>query len=134
MQNKITTIFFDLFGVLLGIDQSVVIQYLSNKTEASYLKIKEIVMGELFMRLERNDINFSTYIDKICIDLPNGEQIEKDILRDKWVNARLGEMPAVSFLNKLQPRYKVWIISNTNDSHIRKLKSHFTFLNNDKLY
>ena len=30
LRCKITTIFFDLFGVLLGVDQSVVIQYLSN--------------------------------------------------------------------------------------------------------
>jgi len=38
MQNYISTIFFDLFGVLLGIDQSVVIQYLSKLTDTPYLK------------------------------------------------------------------------------------------------
>ena len=58
MQNHITTIFFDLFGVLLGIDQSVVVQYLSKLTNASYLKTREITMGEPYMRLERGDIIF----------------------------------------------------------------------------
>ena len=52
MQNHITTVFFDLFGVLLGIDQSVVVHYLSkltntflkiNKTNIDWQEIKEIL-------------------------------------------------------------------------------------------
>ena len=78
----ITTIFFDLFGVLLGIDQSVVVQYLSNLTEAPYLKTREIVMGEPFMRLERGEVKFSKYVDEIRKVLPNGSRIEKNILQE----------------------------------------------------
>ena len=58
MQNYISTIFFDLFGVLLGIDQSVVIQYLSKLTDTPYLKTREITMGEPYMQLERGEIIF----------------------------------------------------------------------------
>ena len=127
MQSSITTIFFDLFGVLLGIDQSVVIQYLSNLTGLPYLKTREVAMGEPFMRLERSEINFTQYVDEIRSALPNGNRIEADGLRDIWMNSNVGEMPAVSLLEKLQPDYGVWIISNTTESHIRSLRSKFAF-------
>ena len=129
MQNKITTIFFDLFGVLLGIDQSVVVQYLSKLIGAPYLEAREIAMGEPFMRLERSEINFTQYVDEIRAALPNGNRIDADDLRDIWMNSKVGEMPAVSLLEKLQTDYEVWIISNTTESHIRSLKLKFSFFN-----
>ena len=128
MQSSITTIFFDLFGVLLGIDQSVVVQYLSNLTGLPYLKTREVAMGEPFMRLERSEINFTQYTDEIRAALPNGNRIETDVLRDIWMNSKVGEMPAVSLLEKLQSSCGVWIISNTTESHIRSLQSKFAFL------
>ena len=127
MQSSITTIFFDLFGVLLGVDQSVVIQYLSNLTGLPYLKTREVVMGEPFMRLERSEINFTQYTDEIRAALPNGNRIEADGLRDIWMNSKVGEMPAVSLLEKLQPGCEGWIISNTTESHIKSLQSKFAF-------
>ena len=81
VQNQITTIFFDLFGVLLGIDQSVVVQYLSRLTGTPYLMTRETVLGEPFMRLERNEINFTQYVNEIRALLPNGSQIKTDSLR-----------------------------------------------------
>ena len=129
MQNKITTIFFDLFGVLLGIDQSVVVQYLSKLIGAPYLETREIVMGEPFMRLERSEINFTQYVDEIRAALPNGNRIDADDLRDIWMNSKVGEMPAIFLLEKLQTDYGVWIISNTTESHIRSLKLKFSFFN-----
>ena len=124
---KITTIFFDLFGVLLGIDQSVVVQYLSKLTGLPYLDTREIAMGEPLMRLERSETNFTQYVAELRAALPNGNRIEDGPLRDIWMNSRVGEMPAVSLLEKLQSDYGVWIISNTTESHIKSLQSKFTF-------
>ena len=129
MQNHITTIFFDLFGVLLGIDQSVVVQYLSKLTNASYLKTREITMGEPYMRLERGEIIFQEYVEDITALLPNGDRINADRLRDVWMNSKVGEMPAVSLLEELQKKYEVWVISNTTEAHIKSLQSQFVFLN-----
>ena len=127
VQNQITTIFFDLFGVLLGIDQSVVVQYLSKLIGAPYLEAREIAMGEPFMRLERSEINFTQYVDEIRAALPNGNRIDADGLRDMWMNSKVGEMPAVSLLGELQSDYQIWIISNTTESHIKSLRSKFDF-------
>ena len=128
IQNQITTIFFDLFGVLLGTDQSVVIQYLSKLTETSYLETREVVMGEPFMRLEREEINFSEYVEVIRAVLSNGTRIEKGALLNMWMNSSVGEMPAVSLLKNLQSVCEVWIISNTTGAHISRLESTFSFL------
>ena len=129
MQNHITTIFFDLFGVLLGIDQSVVIQYLSKLTDTPYLKTREITMGEPYMRLERGEIIFQEYVEDITALLPNGDRINADRLRDVWMNSKVGEMPTVSLLDELQKKYAVWVISNTTEAHIKSLQSQFVFLN-----
>ena len=127
MHNQITTIFFDLFGVLLGINQSVVVQYLSRLIEVPYLETREVAMGESFMRLERNEINFRQYVDEIRAALPNGKRIESDALKNIWVNSKVGEMPSVSLLEKFQSNYQIWIISNTTESHIEALSNKFSF-------
>jgi len=129
MQNHISTIFFDLFGVLLGIDQSVVVQYLSKLTNTSYLKAREITMGEPYMRLERGEVTFKEYVEDISAMLPNGNRIDADSLREIWMNSKIGEMPAVSLLDDLLTNYSVWVISNTTEAHIKKLQSQFLFLN-----
>ena len=129
MQNHIHTIFFDLFGVLLGIDQSVVVQYLSKLTNTPYLKTREITMGEPYMRLERGEIKFKEYVEAIRVMLPNGSHIDGDDLRDIWMNSTIGEMPSVSLLDDLKKKYEVWVISNTTEAHIKSLQSQFVFLN-----
>ena len=129
MQNHINTIFFDLFGVLLGIDQSVVVQYLSTLTNTPYLKTREITMGEPYMQLERGEIKFQEYVVDIRTLLPNGDRIDADRLRDIWMNSTVGEMPVVSLLDKLKKKYEVWVISNTTEAHIKSLQSQFVFLN-----
>ena len=128
MQNKITTIFFDLFGVLLGIDQSVGIQYMSKLTDTPYIETREIALGEPFMRLERGEITFSRYVEDIRSAMPYGARIDADSLREIWKNSKVGEMPAVSLLNDLLNNFQVWVISNTTESHIKSLKSKFSFL------
>ena len=128
MQDKITTIFFDLFGVLLGIDQSVVIQYLSKLTDTPYIETREIALGEPFMRLERGEATFTRYVEDIRSAMPYGARIDADSLREIWKNSKVGEMPAVSLLHDLQKKIQVWVLSNTTESHIKSLQSKFTFL------
>jgi len=115
--------------VLLGIDQSVVVQYLSKLTNTPYLKTREITMGEPYMQLERGEIQFQEYVVDIAALLPNGDRVDADKLRDIWMNSTVGEMPVVSLLDELQKKYEVWVISNTTEAHIKNLQSQFKFLN-----
>ena len=129
MQNNISTIFFDLFGVLLGIEQSVVVQYLSKLTNTPYLKTREITLGEPYMQLERGEVTFKEYVEDISAMLPNGNHIDANSLREIWMNSKIGEMPAISLLDDLLINYPIWVISNTTEAHIKSLQSQFYFLN-----
>lgn len=128
IKSGIKTIFLDLFGVLLGVDQSVILQYISRQSGLSYNKTKEIVLGECYMKLERGESSFPEYIKEMISLLPGSVSINPLELKDMWMNSKVGEMPAVSLLPELRTHYTLWVISNTTDSHIQHLKSKFDFL------
>tara|TARA_B110000438_G_C15761076_1_gene627307 strand:- start:888 stop:1496 length:609 start_codon:yes stop_codon:yes gene_type:complete len=129
MKNNIDTIFFDLFGVLIGINMEVVINHISKSTKTPFLTTKDIVMGEPFMELERKEINFEEYFNKISNQFTR-DFITLDELNNIWTNSDIGELPIVSEIKKLNTLYNIWIITNTTESHIEKLKRQFSFLNN----
>ena len=129
MNNYIDTIFFDLFGVLIGINMEVVIHHISKSTNTPFLKTKDIIMGEPFMKLERKEIDFTEYFNQISFFFPTNS-ITINELNNLWTNSEIGELPIASEIKELSRRYKIWIITNTTEAHIVKLKKQFTFLNN----
>ena len=127
---KIKTIFFDLFGVLLGMDQSTIIRHISKKINLPYLETKDIVMGEIFMRLERGEIQFKQYFQDLQYALPNGEMLGYDEFKIMWTTNKIDELPAVELLPALKEKYTLYIISNTSEAHIAQLKTQFTLFSN----
>jgi len=127
---KINTIFFDLFGVLLGVDQSTIIHHISKKINLPYLETKDIVMGEIFMKLERSEIEFKQYFQDLQYSLPNGNKLNYSEFKTMWTTKKIGELPTVEALSKLKKKYSLNIISNTSEAHIKQLKAQFTFLTN----
>jgi len=127
---KINTIFFDLFGVLLGVDQSTIIHHISKKINLPYLETKDILMGEIFMRLERSEIEFKQYFQDIQYSLPNGNRLRYSEFKTLWTTKKIGALPTVEALSKLKKNYSLNIISNTSEAHIKQLKTQFTFLTN----
>ena len=127
---EIKTIFFDLFGVLLGMDQSTIIRYISKKINLPYLETKDIVMGEIFMRLERGEIQFKQYFQDLQYSLPNGEILNYDEFKIMWTANKIDELPAVELLPTLKEKYALYIISNTSEAHIAQLKRQFTLFSN----
>ena len=121
MKNYIDTIFFDLFGVLIGINMEVVINHISKSANTPFLTTKDIIMGEPFMKLERKEIDFTEYYNEISIHLPKNS-ITINELNNLWVNSGIGELPIASEINALTEKYKIWIITNTTEAHINKLK------------
>ena len=127
---EIKTIFFDLFGVLLGIDQSTIIHYVAQKIDLPYLQTKDIVMGEIFMRLERGEIGFKQYFQDLQYALPSGEKLNYDEFQLRWTSNNIDELPAVQCLPKLKEDYRLHIISNTSEAHIYSLKKQFQLFSN----
>ena len=126
----INTIFFDLFGVLLGIDQSTIIHYVSQKIGLPYSQTKDIVMGEIFMKLERSEIEFQQYFQDIQYALPSGEKLNYDDFKLRWTSNKIEELPTVQCLSKLKEKYHLYIISNTSEAHISSLRKEFKLFEN----
>ena len=120
-------IFFDLFGVLLGSDQSAVIHHVSKTINMSYLQTKDILMGEIFMKLERGEIGFEQYFQNIQYALPNGNRLDYNSFKTMWTRSKISELPAVEVLGTLSNKYSLNIISNTSEAHINELKTQFKF-------
>ena len=87
----IKSIFFDLFGVLIGIDQSATIHHISKKVNLPYLETKDIVMGEIFMRLERGEIQFKQYFQDLQYALPNSDKLNYDEFKTMWTTNKIDE-------------------------------------------
>jgi len=121
-------IFFDLFGVLIGMNQSAIINHVAKLTSQPYLKTKEIVTGEIFMRLERGEVEFKQYFQDLQYALPNGQKLSYNQFKALWTADRLNELPAVELLDSLKEKYSLHIISNTSEAHISGLKAQFVFL------
>ena len=126
----IKTIFFDLFGVLLGMDQSTIIHYISKKVNLRYIETKDIVMGEIFMQLQRGEIRFKQYFQNLQYALPNGETLSYDEFKIMWTTNKIDELPTVELLAALKDKYSLNIISNTSEAHIDQLKTQFTLFSN----
>ena len=126
----IKSIFFDLFGVLLGIDQSTTIHHISKKVQLPYLETKDIVMGEIFMRLERGEIEFKQYFQDLQYALPNGGNLSYDEFKIMWTTNKIDELPTAELLTKLKEKYALYIISNTTEAHITQLKTQFKLFSN----
>jgi len=124
----IKSVFFDLFGVLIGMNQSTIINRIAKLTNQPYLKTKEIVTGEIFMRLERGQIEFKQYFQDLQYALPNGQKLSYNQFKTLWVANKLNELPAVELLDSLKEKYSLHIISNTSEAHINGLKTQFVFL------
>ncbi len=124
---KITHIFFDLFGVLLGADQSTIIHFVASKIDSNYQEVKEILLGESFMKLERGEINFRDYFQHLQYALPNGDLLDYESFKQKWLYNQIDELPTVEYIERLAQNYELGIISNTTEAHINLLKSQFLF-------
>ena len=128
--RKINTIFFDLFGVLLGIDQSTIIHYVAQKIDLPYLQTKDIVMGEIFMKLERGEIGFKQYFRDLQYALPSGEKLSYDDFKLRWTSNKIEELPTVQCLSELKGKYHLYVISNTSEAHIGSLRKEFKLFEN----
>jgi len=126
----IKSIFFDLFGVLLGIDQSATIHHISKKVNLPYLETKDIVMGEIFMRLERGEIEFKQYFHDLQYALPNGRNLSYDEFKIMWTTNKIDELPTAELLTALKEKYSLYIISNTSEAHIAQLRTQFKLFSN----
>ena len=112
----IEAIIFDLGDVFLNLNHQASVdafKKLGLKDWNDDLKAKTILF-------ETGKIDESQFLEAVQTHIPNANLIE---IRDAW-NAIIGDFPLerLEFLEKLQNKYSIFLLSNTNPTHIDKFE------------
>ncbi len=112
----IEAIIFDLGDVFLNLNHQASIdafKKLGLKDWNDDLKAKTILF-------ETGKIDELQFLEAVQTHIPNANLIE---IRDAW-NAIIGDFPLerLEFLEKLQNKYNIFLLSNTNPTHIDKFE------------
>ena len=138
MSAKIKNIIFDLGGVVLDIDESIVYKEL----EKLGLSVSELARSKEFMDLlSKFDIGVYTAptFRKKCKELLGLEKMTDQKFDGIW-NAMLLDIPRerIEALEKVKKHYKIFLMSNTNvihyDLYIRDLQLRFGYHEFDELF
>jgi len=117
--NQFKNIIFDLGGVLLPVDYKAVIRAFEELgvSDAAQMYSQQ-AQQPLFDQLERGEISGGEFLFELKKKMPSVS--ESDILR-AW-NAILGRFPTsrLEMLLKVKQHYRIYLLSNTNEIHIRQ--------------
>lgn len=121
--QKLEAIIFDLGGVILNIDY--------NLTSKAFVKAgvrnfdemySQSEADDLFQHLETGKISEDSFFKelnkKAGLDLPANE------IENAWNSMLLTfREKSLEFLKKIKPKYKIFLLSNTNHIHLKELKN-----------
>ena len=115
-------IIFDLGGVILNIDYKKTLnafQKLNINEKIFYTKKRQ---HKLFDLLETGEINEKEFISEL---LKNTQNTNKTQILKAW-NAMLLDLPdqRLQVIKSLKETHKIFLLSNTNSIHIKKIKSY----------
>jgi FMN phosphatase YigB (HAD superfamily) len=136
-QNSFDAIIFDLGGVIINLDYQLTIEAFKklgiDNFEEMYTQAKQ---NNLFDDYETGKISSQHFINSLLPFLPSGTSANKVV--HAW-NAMILDFPSkrLELLDQLNSKYRVFLLSNTNDIHLqavnrslanttdRKLESYF---------
>jgi FMN phosphatase YigB (HAD superfamily) len=119
----IKNIILDFGGVLLNIDYQL--------TEQAFIKLgctnfreiySQAAQTDLFNKFETGDITETVFFEKLK-NLSGIEKLNIDEIKNAW-NAMLIHFPIENYLmlKKLKKKYRVFLLSNTNETHIAEFE------------
>lgn len=120
--SEIKNIIFDLGGVIINLDIPKTISEFNklsaNPFESIYNQLQQTPIFDLFDKGQINETNFFIELNK-SLDNP---LTDKQLL-NAW-NAMLLDFPIdrLELLNQLKNRYRIFLLSNTNETHITRFE------------
>lgn len=128
ISKGISTIIFDLGGVILDLDYQLTQQAFEELGTGNFQQhYTQAAQSGLFDLYETGKISTNHFVNKLLDLLPKGTTPNKVV--QAW-NAMIKEFPAdnLELLRKLKEDYQLILLSNTNELHIdfleRKLRKH----------
>ena len=124
----IEVVYFDLGKVIVDFDHSRAAQELLKVTPLSLKEAMAVLSdGELVSEYETGRLSSQEHYRKVCRRLQMEVSIEK--FRELWGSMFLPEpLLSESFLQDLKKRYRLMLLSNTNEIHFDFLIEHYPIL------
>jgi epoxide hydrolase-like predicted phosphatase len=125
MKKTIKNIIFDFGGVIIPVDPMAFAAGLIELGCTDVLSLHEFLLKEqVYMRFEKGEMSPDEFRNMLRTGLNNHETDEQ--IDHAW-NLILGEIPAhrVTFLESLKPKYRTFLLSNTNQIHYDHYQAQF---------
>ncbi len=122
MEKDVSTILFDLGGVILNLDYNLTIEAFNKIGKESFKNLySQASQDDTFDLFETGQISkeeFRNYIRNVL-----GTHLTDEMIDSAW-NAMLLDLPEerVELLLQLKERYRICLFSNTNAIHLRKFQ------------
>ena len=118
-RSKINFIVFDIGGVLLDIYPDRMVRYISDVTKISPKIIRDCFPEDIHEEYERGQISDQEWFVSYKKALPQPNCLKETDFWEAW-NRLLGqETNVVDIMIRLKDTYSVWLLSNTNQRHVR---------------
>ncbi len=125
MNNSIKNIIFDFGGVILPVDPMAFAGGLIDLGCTDVLSLHEYLMKEqVYSRFEKGEMSPGEFRNLLRTGV--NDHVTDEQLDEVW-NLILGEIPAhrVRFLESLKPKYRTFLLSNTNKIHYDRYQEQF---------
>lgn len=122
--SEIKNIIFDLGGVIINLDYSRTINEFNKLSNKPFETIfTQLQQSPLFDQFDKGAISESDFFEKLRSSLQ--DNTTKDEALHAW-NAMLLDFPIqrLELLQHLKSKYRLFLLSNTNETHIAELESH----------
>ena len=128
--KMITTIFFDIGGVLLNVHPERTVQYLSDCTDVSMEEIRRRFPMAAHDDYEKGNLTDKEWVLAIKESLPQPCCLKESDFWHAWKLLLGDEKETVRILKELSGNYSIWLLSNTNPKHITdEIEKRYTFPN-----
>ncbi|MCF6352219.1 MAG: HAD family phosphatase [Cyclobacteriaceae bacterium] len=131
LPNNITTIIFDLGGVILNLNPKKTIDAFAGITGLTADKLVAYGNNEMFRNYEKGAITSSEFRNglKSLFNI----SVADELLDEAW-NAMLLDLPLerLEMIGRLRPRLKTYVLSNTNEIHIAEFNKIVREATNEK--
>lgn len=121
--SQIKNIIFDLGGVIINLDTNKTIQEFNKLSTKQFETIyTQLQQSPIFDKFDKGEITETDFFNEIQKALDVHIPIEK--LLFAW-NAMLLDFPKhrLHLLEKLKPNYRLFLLSNTNETHITEFEN-----------
>ena len=127
-QCSITTIFFDIGGVLLDVDEQAGLAEIARATGLAADWLNHRMGGEALHALERGKITLRDYHAAVFKDTGDNDLLPYDHFERIWVGVLKEESPVARLLPALRKQTAVWFLSNSNHIHMDYVRAHYPFM------